>query len=88
MNKYIMTKTIQLINEINDFERDSKWFYENVELLRNQGFVGKFVAVNNKEVIASGKKFNLVVKLVRREGKNPAYILIEYVYPEGTVVLF
>ena len=88
MGKSIMTKGIQLTKEINDFERDSKWFYENVGLLRKKGFVGKFVAVNNKEVIASGKEFNLVVKLVESEGKNPAYILIEYVYPEGIVVLF
>ena len=50
--------------------------------------VGKFVAINNKEVIASGENFNIVVKLVESKGKNPAYIVIEYVYPEGTVVLF
>ncbi|MDP2673032.1 MAG: DUF5678 domain-containing protein [Nanoarchaeota archaeon] len=82
------SKNIQLLKEINGFEEDSGWFYENVELLRKKKFVGNFVAINNKEVIASGKDFNGVVKLVESKGKNPAYIVIEYVYPEGTVILF
>ena len=82
------SKNIQLSKEINEFESDSMWFYENVELLRKKNLVGKFVAVNNKEVIASGEDFNMVVKLVESKGKNPAYIVIEYVYPEGTVILF
>lgn len=81
-------KNIQLPKEIMEFERDSKWFYENIELLRKKKLAGKFVAVNNKEVIASGEDFNFVVKLIEKQGKNPACIVIEYVYPEGTVVLF
>ena len=79
---------IELSKEINGFERDSKWFYENVELLRKKKLVNKFVAINNQEVMASGENFEMVVKLVESKGKNPAYIVIEYVYPEGTVVLF
>ena len=77
----------QLSKEINEFENDSKWFYENVELLRKMKLVGKFVAVKNGEVIASGEDINGVVKLVEDKGKNPAYIVIQYVYPEGTVIL-
>jgi len=90
MGKYIMnSKSSQpLSKEINEFERDSKWFYENVDLLRKKKLVGKFVAINNKGVMASGENFNMVVKLVENKGKNPAYIVIEYVYPEGTVILF
>ena len=81
-------ESIQLSKDINSFERDSKWFYENVELLREKNLVKKFVAINNQEVIASGDNFEMVVKLVESKGKNPAYVVIEYVYPEGTVVLF
>ena len=77
-----------LLKDINEFESDSKWFYENIDLLRKKKFVGKFVAINNKEVMASGENFNIVVKLVEKKGKNPASIVIEYVYPEGTVILF
>ena len=77
----------ELSKEISQFEDDSKWFYENVDLLRKKRFVGKFVAIRNKEVIASDVDINVVVKEVESEGKNPAYIVIEYVYPEGTIVL-
>jgi len=78
----------QLSEEITEFENDSKWFYRNIELLRKRNLSGKFVAVNNKEVIASGESFDIVVEEVERRGKNPAYVVIEYVYPEGTIVLF
>jgi hypothetical protein len=81
------TQESQLYKEISEFESDSKWFYENADLLRKKKFVGKFVAIKNKEVIASGEDFNLVVNEVDSKGKNPAYVVIEYVYPEGTVIL-
>ncbi|MBS3092501.1 hypothetical protein J4466_03720 [Candidatus Pacearchaeota archaeon] len=82
------SQNLQLSNEISEFEEDSKWFYENVSLLRKKNFIGKFVAIKNKEVIASGVDFNMVVKEVESKGRNPAYIVIEYVYPEGTIILF
>jgi len=78
----------QLSQEINEFESDSRWFYENTDLLRKNNLGGKFVAINNKEVIASGEKIEIVVKQVEKEGKNPACVVIEYVYPEGIVVLY
>lgn len=80
-------QNLQVSKEISEFESDSKWFYENVELLRKKKLVCKFVAVYNKEVIASGENFEVVVKEVEQKGKNPAYIVIEYVYPEGTIIL-
>ncbi|MBM3234563.1 hypothetical protein FJZ19_05735 [Candidatus Pacearchaeota archaeon] len=78
----------QIPKEISEFENDSKWFYDNNSILIKKGFVGKFVAIKNKEVIASGEDFNLVVKEVEQKGENPSYIVIEYVYPEGTIILF
>ncbi len=78
---------MQLSERMNGFEIDSTWFYKNVDLLRKRGFVGQFVAIKNGEVIASGKDFDLVVREVENRGENPAYIMIEFVYPEGTVIL-
>ena len=78
----------QLSKEISEFEEDSKWFYENADLLRKNNLVGKFVAIKNKEVIVSDKDLNKVVKEIVNKGKNPSYIVIEYVYPDGTVILF
>ena len=78
----------QLSEKITEFEKDSRWFYENADLLRKRKLSGKFVAVNNKEVIASGESFDIVVEKVECKGKNPAYVVIEYVYLEETIVLF
>ena len=73
--------------EMITFETDSKWFYENVSHLRAQKLVGNFVAIYNKQVIASNTDIKQVITAVEGKGKNPAYLVIEFVHPEGTVVL-
>ena len=77
----------QILEKINNFEEDSKWFYNNLDLLRKRKLSGQFVAIKNKEVIAQGEDINLVIKQVEKSGENPSYILIEYIYPEGTIIL-
>lgn len=73
--------------EAEEFEEDSKWFHENINFLRKKNFTGKFVAIKNGNVIASDRDINIVISFVEKQGENPAYVLIEFVYPEGTVVL-
>lgn len=70
---------------LDEFEEDARWFYENLEKLKK--FSGKFVAIKSKKVIASDKNVNDVIKEVEEQGENPSYLLIEFVYSEGTVVL-
>jgi len=77
----------QILEKMNSFEEDSKWLYNNLDLLRKRKLSGQFVAIKNKEVIAQGKDINLVIKQVEKKGENPSYILIEYIYPEGTIIL-
>ena len=77
----------QILEKMNNFEEDSKWFYNNLDLLRKRKLSGQFVAIKNKEVIAQGEDINLVIKQVEKSGENPSYILIEYIYPEGTIIL-
>lgn len=69
------------------FERDSKWFHENVDKLREQNFTGKFVAVADEKPIASDENIDIVIKTVEKEGRNPAYIFVEFVYPKGFTLL-
>lgn len=69
------------------FERDSRWFHENVPVLRAKDFTGKFVAVANETPIAADKNIDNVIKIVEKEGKNPAYVFIDFVYPEGFTLL-
>ena len=81
-----MTESILLPRGLEDFENDSRWFYENLNVL-DKKFAGKFIAIKNKNVIASDKDIDVVVSVVEKQGENPAYILIEFVHPEGTVIL-
>ena len=69
------------------FEEDSRWFYKNVAFLRKKNLTGKFVAIKNKEIIASDSNLDVLIKFVERKKENPSYLVIEFVYPEGTVVL-
>lgn len=69
------------------FERDSKWFHENIDKLREQNFTGKFVAVLNEKPLVSDKDINVVINSTEKEGQNPSYVFIEFVYPKGFTLL-
>lgn len=67
---------------LRNFEKDSKWFHENLNKLREEGFTGKFVAIKNSKPLASGENLNIVIKDIEEKGENPAHIFIEFVHPE------
>lgn len=83
----IMGEQTLLPMGLKEFDEDSRWFYENIDLLRKRNLTGKFVAIKNKTVISSGKSIEEVIKSIEEIGENPAYVLIEFIYPEGTVIL-
>lgn len=72
---------------LKEYDEDSQWFYENIDLLRKKNLTGKFVAIKNKAVISIGKSIEEVIKFIEEMGENPAYVLIEFIYPKGTVIL-
>ncbi len=78
---------VQAPKGFSEFEEDSRWFYEHISLLRKENLTGKFVAIKSKQIIASDTEVANVVKAVEGQGENPAYIVIEFVYPESTVIL-
>ncbi len=69
------------------FEEDNKWLHNNLNKLKISGFSGKFVAVKDRQIIGSDKDVNNLVAYVERKGENPAYLVIEFIYPDGSVVL-
>jgi hypothetical protein len=79
-----MNQEIQLLK---NFEQDSEWFYNNIGKLREQGFVGKFVAIKNLKPIASDKQIDKVIKEIDKQGENPSFVFIEFVHPQGYVLL-
>jgi len=80
-------KMNQEMELLHDFERNSKWFRENINKLRDEGFTDKLVAVKDTQPIASGENINLVIKEIEAKNQNPAYVFIEFVYPEGSIVV-
>lgn len=77
----------QELSILKNFEEDSQWFHENINKLRGEGFTDKFVAVKNAQPIASGKDIDLVIKELEANNQNPAYIFIEFVHPEGSIII-
>ncbi|MCX6742560.1 MAG: DUF5678 domain-containing protein [Candidatus Pacearchaeota archaeon] len=73
----------QELQILKGFERDSRWFHENIDKLREQDFTDKFVAISNEKLIASDRNIDTVIKAVEKQGENPAYLFIEFVYPKG-----
>jgi len=79
--------TTQELKLLKDFERDSEWFHENTNLIRKNGFTGKFVAIKNKSVISSGNDADSLMQSLEKKGENPSYIFIEFVHPEGFTLI-
>ena len=56
-------------------------------MLRKKKLTGKFVAIKDKEIMVADNNLEDVIKFLEQKGENPSYLVIEFVYPEGTVVL-
>lgn len=71
---------------LSKFEEDSKWFFENIGVLREK-FEKKFVAVKDKEVIVSGNNLDNVINALKRENINPALTVIEFIHEKGHILI-
>ena len=72
---------------LRNFERDSRWFHENINELRGMGFNKKFVAIKNSKPLASGENIEIVIKEIEGKGEDPSYVFIEFVHPEGFTLI-
>ncbi|MBU2577167.1 MAG: hypothetical protein KKF50_05615 [Nanoarchaeota archaeon] len=71
-----------------EFEKNSEWFYGNINKLREESLTGKFVAIKDERPIAFDKDINKVVEILESKGEDSQFMFIEFVYPEGTTILF
>ena len=69
------------------FEKDSEWFYKNVDKLRKLGFSEQFFAIKNAQPIASEKSIEVVIRKLDKNKEDPSFIFIEFVHPDGYVLL-
>jgi len=78
---------MQELSLLKDFEKDSQWFHNHINKLREEGFTGKFVAIKNSKPLASGKDIDIVIKTIEEKGEDPSFIFIEFVHPEGFTLI-
>lgn len=77
------TQEIQLLE---NFDRDRDWFFDNIRNIQQEN-LGKFIAVNEKSIIASNEKMEEVVRILEEKGLDPSLIFIEFVYPADSTIL-
>lgn len=80
-------ETNQETQLLHNFEKDSKWFYKNIDKLRKQGYTEQFVAIKDSKPIAADKNIDIVIRKLNKEGENPSFLFIEFIHPEGYVLL-
>lgn len=71
------------------FEEDDAWLHKQLENEKFQDeFENKFVAVKDKQVIASAKKVDELIKDIENKKVNLSETFVEFVYPKDAVIIF
>lgn len=78
-----VSQNLEIITKI---EKDNEWFEEHYENLRKTA-VNEFVAIEEGKTIEQDKKLENLIKKLRNKNKNPALVLIRYVYEKGFRVI-
>lgn len=73
--------------QMENFENDSEWFQSHLDELRKE-YVNEFVAVENRDVISSGKTVKSLLRKIKAMKKDPRLVLIEFVPEKGKKFLF
>lgn len=73
--------------EFKNLEHDSSFISNNAKEF-SQKYAKKFIAVYNKELIASGDNFEEVLDKVNMMGLNSLSVLIEYIPGSEEIILY
>lgn len=66
---------------------NSEWVQENFQQLRKD-IEGKFIAVKNKEIVASALNRKDLCDKLKEKKIDPSEVLIEFIPPKGQITLF
>ncbi len=69
-----------------NFEKDNKWLQEHYTEIQDR-YEGKFVAVENGNIIASDRNLEDLLRKLRENGKDPAMLLVEFVRRKGEILV-
>lgn len=78
-----MKQELQMLTEMGT---DNEWLQENYNEIQEE-HEKQFVAISEKKVIASDKNIDKVVEKVKKIGKDPAFILIEFIPEKGVILI-
>ncbi len=78
---------MEQMQSLQKFQKDSEWFYKNIDKLRKQGYTEQFVAIKDSKPIAADKNIDMVIRKLDKEGENPSFLFIEFVHPEGFTLI-
>ena len=67
-------------------EKDNAWLQEHFEEIQKD-YPNEFIAISEGNVIADGKNSEDVVSEVKRKGKDPATVLIEFIPQRGLILI-
>ena len=77
----------QIIIEFKELESDSNFISEKVEEF-SQRYAKKFIAVKDRQVVAVGDNFEMLIEEVKQRGFNPARVLIQYIPAKDEIILY
>jgi len=66
--------------------KDNEWLTSNFEKLQKE-HPNKFIAVFDEHIIAEGCESEKVINEVKKKGKDPATVLIEFIPEKGLLLI-
>ena len=76
----------QMLQSLEKFERDSKWFSENYDELKKK-YEGKFVLIKNSRVVASGNNMKEIKQKAEKEGIDLSKSVVEFISSVETAII-
>jgi len=77
---------IQELEMINEMEQDNKWLVSNYEEIRRK-YENKFIAIKDKNIIASNPTLEGIIKDLKEKGENPSFVLIEFIHKKDFKII-
>ena len=76
-----------ILQELNEANNELKWFTKNYHKIQKE-CSNKFVAIKNHKVVFCQPKLEMLIKELKKQKKDPANFLIDFVYgKEETLVV-
>jgi len=76
-----------ILKELEGLEVDSNFISEK-SLELSQKYARKFVAIKDRQIIAIGNNFEILIEEVKQKGFNPAQVLIQYIPAKDEIILY